>query len=163
MPILISYTTTSNVMMLIPAVVSASNITSAQISHFIAAAEAEINAKMGKLYTVPMSGNGMLERIATELAAEKVLGQRVFTMQQENASEWPAAFGKDARDLLDMLAKGEAALIDNSGAVIAVNQTNAPVWSNTSGYLPTMTEDLTANMVDDPDKIDDIRADRARS
>lgn len=160
MPVVVSYTNVSLMLAVIPALVSHSNLTSAQIAIFASGAEQEMVSILGKRYVMPPSSqNNVLEMIATDLACERILKQRILLMQPRNDSEWPDSFAK-TRELLEDIASGKVALLDNSGNPIPARTTEIKIWSDKSGYEPTMTEDSPVNQVDDPNKIDDLRADR---
>lgn len=154
------YTTTSLMLLTLPAIGSRTNITSAHLSEFARRAESVINAKLGKLYTVPFSATPpVIEHIATEIGLYYALSRRVFTQEKKNQSEWVTGF-KEAFKLLDDIASGAVTLIDSAGAIIAASTAVQEVWSNTSDYLPTITEDSEILHDIDPDKIDDLRQDR---
>jgi len=142
-----------------PAIVSATSVSSATLMLHIQAAESKINAKLAKRYATPLPLVPVLETIATDLALQHFLKTRAFPQEKQSKSAWVDQFD-DSKDLLDEIATGKTPLVNSLGAIIEQITTNLEVWSDTSGYLPTMTEDAQEAQDIDPDKIDDIRADR---
>lgn len=150
-----------------PALSSKSAATSAQLYYHLEGAAYEVIGKLAKRYSLPYAQtSGLLHaqvaNIAVRLALQGFLEERAFTQERSKESEWPSEFDKQ-RDLLDEIASGAIPLVNNDGTIIDGNATQVQVWSNTSGYLPTFTEDPSdMNQDVDPDKIDNIRSDRIR-
>jgi hypothetical protein len=67
---------------------------------------------------------------------------------------------KRGMENLDILAIGDAELIDTSGNVVDQISTDWAVQSSTQDYANTFNEDKQTNWKPDPDKIDDIKAER---
>lgn len=151
------YATVDNMVTILSQIASRTSITSEQMAYFATAADREINARIAKFYTVPVSSCPLLETIATEIALQKMLQQRVFTMERRNDSDWPEKAFAHAWDTLKEIASGEITIVDSSGAVIAQSTNQVETWSNTMNYNPTFTEDNPLNSYIDDDKIDDIR------
>lgn len=150
-----------------PALSSKSTVTSAQLYYHLEGAAYEVIGKLSRRYSLPYAqSSGELHRqianITCRLALQGFLEERAFTQERTNESEWPAEFDKQ-RDLLDKIADGAIPLVNNDGTIINGNDTQVQIWSNTSGYLPTFTEDPSdLNQDVDPDKINDIRLNRIR-
>ena len=101
----------------------------------------------------------LLTMIATDLALYRTLSLRLFTQEQINKSPWVDKF-KEAMELLDEIAAGEIPL-EVDGEIVDANAANLKIASNTQGYVPTFAEDDAMQQQVDPDKLDDIDADRA--
>jgi len=151
----VSYSTVSEVLTTLPMIGSVSNITSAHLATYLGKAQAEINTKLSRLYSIPFTVEvPILQTLATDMAVYFVLAQRIFTQEKQNKSEWPEKY-KRAIEILDDIADGKIMLIDSTGAVIEGRGDIAEVFSNTMDYVPTMAEiDITDESVD-KDKIDD--------
>jgi phage gp36-like protein len=124
---------------------------------FIVQVEAMINAKISKLYSVPVAGSPpLLEMIARDLSMYRILSRRVYPQERASNSDWPDRF-KESMELLDQIANGEMTLLTSSGvAVSQLSTTGAVPWSNTSNYTPTFLDDGDdIGAVIDPDKQDD--------
>lgn len=100
-----------------------------------------------------------IANITCRLALQGYLEERAFTQERTNESEWPTEFDKQ-RELLDKIAEGAIPLINNDGSIVQGSTNQVVVWSNTSEYLPTFTEDDQANQDIDSDKLDEIRTSR---
>jgi phage gp36-like protein len=136
---------------------SMSAVSSSTLATFGDDAEAEINVRLSKLYVVPVPGSPpALVSIATDLLVHRLLSRRTFTQERTKKSEWPDAFAKDAHELLDKLASGEATLVDSAGTLIAARTDVMEVWTNKQNYQPTFDEHGRYDQVQDPDKIDDL-------
>lgn len=150
-----------------PALSSKSAATSAQLYYHLEGAAYEVIGKLSKRYSLPYSqSSGLLHaqvaNITCRLALQGFLEERAFTQERSNESEWPSEFDKQ-RDLLDKIAEGAIPLVNNDGSIIPGNAAQVQVWSNTSGYNPTFSEDPSdLNQNVDPDKIVDIRLNRIR-
>lgn len=163
--IVTSLSNVDNMKTAFPALNSLTAATSAQLAHYLEGAAMEVIAKLSKRYTIPVTqaNNDLhiqLSNITTRLALQGYLEERAFMQTQANQSEFPQEFDK-VRDLLDEIADGAIPLINNDGTIVAAKSTgDVAVWSNTSGYLPTFTEDNELRHEQDEDKIDDLRNDR---
>lgn len=160
---MLSYTTVSAMLVLLPNVSSSTNASSAHLSLFAQDAEGLMNAKLSKTYALPFTfvvpAGHVLRSIATDLACYRFLTRRVFTSERANKSEWPDRF-REAMDLLDEIVSGGIPLLDSSGGVIPASISQSQIWSNTMNFQPTMTEDSEEVQFVDEDKIRTIRDDR---
>ena len=157
-----NYTTVARIYDEVPMVGSVDDLTSAQIvSGFISPAEGEINARLSRRYTVPITGSTpILEGIADDLATYRILSRRVFTQDQLKDSVWPLRF-KEAQDLLKEIADGTIELVDSGGAVIAQRTDIAQAATNNMNYNPTFHEGGSwLDQIKDPDKVDDLLDER---
>lgn len=153
----LNYTSVARIYDLEPMIGSISDLTSSQIvTAFAEPAEAEINARIAKLYTVPVAGTTpLLQAIADDISVYRILSRRVFTQDQLKDSVWPDRF-KESMETLSGVAKGEIILVDSAGAVIGTLSNVAQAKTNVQNYLPTFHEGGTwEDQIKDQDKIDD--------
>lgn len=155
-----SYCSVSDVLALAPSIGSLSTVTSVHIGGEIGKVQASIDAKLARRYSVPFaSAPPIIVAIATDLSAKSILEKRVYNTNR-TADEKLVTGYEWAMDMLDALACGSATLVDSAGAIVSGRTDTAQVWSSTD-YNPTMHEGAWADMVVDPDKLDDIEADRS--
>lgn len=166
MPILalpLSYTSVGMVNSAFPAITSISNLTSAIVMHFGGTVEAEINAKISKRYVIPLAVEcPLLTAIATREAIYRIAVQRAlvhFPPAQQGVHPMQLQH-KDDQELIAAIVGGDIQLLDSSGAVIATDLAQIEVYSTTKDYTPTFHEGAWSDMIQDPDKLDDILADR---
>ena len=157
-----NYTSVDRVYDLEPLVGSLADLTSAQLlSTFIDTAEAEMNARLARRYTVPISGTiPLLQAVADDIAVYRVLSRRMFTQDQLKDSVWPDRF-KESLETLNEIASGKVLLVDDSGAVVSTLGTVVSAKTNVEAYLPTFHEGGGwLDQVKDPDKVDDLLDER---
>ncbi len=146
-----------------PAIASASNINSSNISQYAGMVEAEINGRLSKRYTLPLTVEcPMLTAIATRETIYRIAVQRAlvhFPPAQQGAHPLQTQHKED-QALIQSIMDADLQLLDSSGAVIAMDITQMEVWSTTKGYNPTFHEGAWGDQVQDPDKLDDIQTDR---
>lgn len=158
-----SYSNVQRVRDYYPAIGSATTITSATIFEFIEGVNDEIDLALSKRYTLPLANYcPILGSIATRMAALDVLTVRGLAHWDGDAKANNQFYGrlKEARKLLDKIRDGEAQLLDSSGNVITERTDIVGAWSNTMGTLQTMHEGEFTDMVQDPDKIQDLLDER---
>lgn len=159
----VSYTSVSRVNTAYPAISSVSAITSGVVHQFAGDVEAEINGRIAGRYTLPLTVEcPMLTAIATRETIYRIAVQRAlvqFPPAQQGAHPMQVQH-RDDQKLLDLIANGSVKLVDSSGAQILVETTQMELYSTTKDYLPTMHEGDWTEMVQDPDKLDDLEADR---
>ena len=155
------YTSVDRAYNVVPAIGSVSNLTSAMLCDaFAVPAEAIMNAKLAKLYSVPITpAPPVLSAIADDIFLYRVLTRRVFNQQQLKDSAWPDRF-KEALDLLSDILTLQMPLITDVGSVIPITTDFAQVVSNNSNYDQTFTEADPYFWVQDLQKIDDILTER---
>ena len=156
----VSYTNVDRILTALPQIGSGSTVGSNAILSYAEQAESLMNAKLGRLYSLPLTSSvPVLTTIATDLAIYNLLSKRIFASQK--VSENVVSFFEKAMELLESIANGELSLVDSAGALIATSNTNMEVWTNNQGYNPTFHEGKWEDMVQDPDKLQDISDDRA--
>ena len=102
----------------------------------LADASAAVDAALGAAYDLPLPGANfpVLTGIACDLARER--------LYDYNASDTVAGRAKAARDTLDIILSGNAALVDGAGRALP----RRAVPARTSGPAPAMTEDNLAGL-----------------
>jgi phage gp36-like protein len=153
-----SYSTVSDLYLLAPEVGSLTAVTSADVCAFGGKAQEIVDAKIAKLYTLPLAQTYRPLQTITEDLALYYVFRRLYTSERFNDSPWPEKYNA-ALAMLDEIAAGKLALIDATGAVITGRSDIVEVWSTTKDYVPTFSELGPLDQVQDPDKIDD-EADR---
>lgn len=148
------YVTVDRIYNVLPTLRDATTVKSEHIAQFIDDAEAEVNAKLASLYTIPIEGAPMVITISTDLTMWRIMGLRIFNAETLKDSPWPDRF-KEARDQLDAIAAGKVSLVNTEGQVIAGNG-QGDVWSSSERYVPTTNEDNPMLWQQDRDKLEDI-------
>lgn len=154
----LNYTSVEKVLVLNASVGSVTTINSAVISSVAGQAEALVDAKLARLYTVPVAGRPpLLESISSDLTLYRLMSRRMLSGESANDSPWPDRY-KEAMELLDQLADGSLTLVSSAGALIpATPGASGMPYSNNMNYQATFTEDDMENQVVDPSKLEDIR------
>jgi phage gp36-like protein len=148
----VSYTSVEYIRKTCPEIGSLSNVTSELLSHCAGKAEAEINGRINKRYTLPISGDvPLLTVLSTDLAIYYVLSRRPLVGPQSKGDPWLQKF-KEARDILDKVADGEVQLINSSGSAIAQNVSVMQFWSTTKDFKPTFDESAIEEWIVDNNK-----------
>lgn len=151
----VSYTSVDQIEATMSLIGSMSTITSANIVKHASAAESEINAKIARRYSIPISGTvPILETLATDMAVYRILTGRAIIKEEH---PWFSRY-KDANKILDSIMSGTTLLITNSGDVISARSdelSGMQPWSNRKDYHPTHWEGPWTHHVQDEDKIDD--------
>lgn len=150
------YTTVSNMLVMLPNVMSRSNVTSSQLAYFIDFAESQVDGYLSKRYSLPLSTPTpkLVETLSTEISVYELLSKRIFVGEVAADSMWVKSY-KEAMDMLREIARGRISITDSAGAQLS--EGNIEIWSSTETYLPTFTEDDQLSQYIDDDKIDDIR------
>lgn len=151
------YSTVSNMLIMMPNVMSRTSADSAQLAHFVDMAEGTVDAYLARRYTLPLSETPkIIETLTTQVAIYEFLSKRVFAGEVAAESFWVQSY-KEAQRMLRDISNGQMELTNSAGTVL----TDASVvWSSQEDYLATHTEDDPLFQQRDPDKIDDIRDDR---
>jgi phage gp36-like protein len=153
------YTTKARILDIEPALNDISDLSAAHIDVFITDAEAEIDARLAKQYTPPLTGIPYITAIATDIAIYRILSRRVFTQGQLKDSVWPDRF-KEALEQLKEIAEGTVELVDSSGTVVTGRTDVVELWTNNQNYQPTFHEGSiathSADNIQDEDKVDDL-------
>lgn len=159
----VSYTTVGLVSSAFPAIASASNINSSNIAQYAGMTEAELNGRIAKRFTIPLTVEcPMLTAIATRETIYRIAVQRAlvhFPPAQQGQHPMQIQHKEDQK-FIEMLVEGEMELLDSSGAVVAAAAAVSEFYSTTKDYVPTFHEGAWGDMVQDPDKLQDILTDR---
>lgn len=159
----VSYTSVTRINSAYPPITSVTAITSAIVAQISGDVEAELNARIVGRYSLPLTVEcPILTAIATREAIYRIVVQRaLIQFPPAQQGQHPLQMQhKDDQALIEAIVKGEIKLVDSSGAQIAVDLTNAEVYSTTMGYNPTMHEGAFTDMVVDPNKLADIESER---
>lgn len=155
----VSYTTVERVWSAFPPINSATNIGSSTVAQYAANVEAEINGKIGKLYSLPLSVEcPLLSAIAERETIYRIVVQRQlvqFPPAQQGAHPLQIQH-KDDQKLLEQIASGEVSLLGADLVPIAADTAQTEVWSNTMNYRHTFTEDAFEESTVDENMLDDI-------
>jgi len=153
----VAYASVDTMLSIEPGIGSLSDLTSATIvDAFATPAEALVNAKIAKMYSVPVSGTvPLLIAVSNDITLYHILSRRVFTAQRLKNSTWPDRF-KEALDILDMIASGQISLVNSDGSLVAAATDRMDIRSNTDGYQQTFHEGPRGTHVQDENKINDL-------
>lgn len=157
----VSYTSVANVYETLPQLeTDATTVTSAEIALQAGQAQAYVNARLAKFYTLPFSATPpVLVEITTDLAIGRIIAKRPL-LATKFGEVWTERMA-EARAMLDAIVAGSIPLVDSSGSIIAASTDQTEVWSNTKDYLPTFWEaDDPVDMIIDRDKQTDRAAER---
>ena len=162
----LSYTSVTRINSVFPMISSVANITSGVVAQFADDAEAEIDAKSSKRYTLPLGvACPILSAIATREAIYQIATQRAlvqFPPAQQGKHPMKAQHDEDVA-LLEEISNGGLAIVTSSGAVVPESTTEILIYSTTQGYVPTFSEGATNDQVQDEDKLADDLAARGLS
>lgn len=163
----VSYTTVESVKLTATELSSLSTVTSGDIAHFAGRTEAWMNSKLAMRYSLPFSQDiPVLQGIATDLTVYALLSKRIFTATKASEklgrSQWPERF-KEAKDMLEEVVNGAAALVTLSGDLLAARTDIDPIYVTTEDYHSTFHEGGQLDQVQDTDKVDDLLSDRELS
>lgn len=154
----LSYTSVLTVNSAAPFISSVSNISSGVLAMFCNDVEAEIDARISKRYALPLgSACPILTAIATRETIYRVAVQRAliqFPPAQQGKSPLAVQHADDQK-LLAEIADGTVQLVTAAGAVVAVDLTQAEIFSTTMDYVPTFSEGADVDQVQDQNKLDD--------
>lgn len=149
------YATVDGIHTRLPYIQSLSNLSSADTVEFIEDAEAVLEAKVSKQYTIPVSDSPYFNKLARDASICEILSRRVFTQERQNQSEWVDIFC-DAFKRADDVASGKIPLLTSSGDLVNARTGVKEVWSDTKDYHPTFSELGRLDQIQDDDKIDDL-------
>lgn len=158
------YSTVSLVWQNAPAINSVTALTSAVVFGYIKSVEAEIDSKISKRYALPLASGSypVLEALATREAIYRIMVQRALIQFP------PAQQGRhplyqqhiDDQKLLDQIADGQAQIVNSSGEVVGADLGTMEIFSTTMDHIPTFHEGDPLDMIQDQEKLDDIKGDR---
>ena len=153
----VSYTNASEMLKTLAEIGSISTINNSLMLHHAGRAEALINAKIAKRYSIPIAGQiPLLETLATDLAIYNLLCSRIVIKEEH---PWFQRY-KGAMVILDEIADGKLSLIDNTGEIQVGRTDVAECWSSSQGHVPTFWEGPDTLQIQDEEKIDDQATDR---
>ena len=159
----VSYTSVTRINSAYPAISSVTNMTSGVVAQYAGDVESEINAKISKQYTLPLSVDcPLLTAIATRETIYRIAVQRLlvqFPAAQQGQHPLQVQH-KDDQSLLKDIMDGKLQLVDASGAVMAIDASQIEVFSTTKNYVPTFSEGSMLDNIQDQDKLDDKLRDR---
>ena len=147
-----SYSTVEDVYQTLPQIGSVSNVTSRNIVYQIGRVEANMNAKLAKVFTLPFSQTLLqLTTISTDLTIHEL--SKRFTVLSKLKDDKDSSLYKDAMNMLDDIVSGETPLVNASNETIE-NSTLSGVtaWSNNQSYTPTFNEQSMFESELDEDK-----------
>src|SRR3989304_2549607 len=152
MSLVVSYTSANLMIQTLPEINSISTLNASLMLHHAGRAEAFINAKIAKRYSIPILGQvPLLETLATDLAIYNVLCSRIVIKEEH---PWFIRY-KNSLDILDQIADGKLALVGEDGVIMTGREDIMECWSNTKGAVPTFWEGPDTLQIQDSDKIDD--------
>lgn len=134
---------------------SAANVSSAALAQFISDAQATVNARIAKRYTLPLTVESpLLTKLTTELAIIELCRKRImFHFSKEDLSKAGILTRYDeVMKELDALANGEISLTTDVGTPVLA--ANMQFWSTTLGYQRTFYEGDQHLQRVDPDKLE---------
>ena len=156
----VSYTTTSLMMATLPDIGSVSTLTSGHIATFAGYAEAGINARITRLYSLPFTEDiPYLTTVATRKALHLLLSQRLIPLPGPRLAELVAQFSGVDEEIA-AIADGLIILVSSSGAIVPGRTDVAEIWSTTRGYVPTFSELPPSLSPVDEQKIEDLADER---
>lgn len=156
-----SYCNVQDIFEVVPSIGSHSSITSAYIAAEIGRTQAMIDGRLAARYSVPFSPvPHLIEAIAVDLSAKAIIEKRIFSTNRTADDKMLTGF-EHAMKLLSAVASGTVSLVDSAGSIVAGRADVAQIWSSTDDYAPTMHSGEWADMVQDPDRLDDIADERA--
>jgi len=159
----VSYTSVTRINSAYPFISSVTNMTSGVMAQYAGDVESEINAKISKQYTLPLSVDcPLLTAIATRETIYRIAVQRLlvqFPAAQQGQHPLQVQH-KDDQSLLKDIMDGKLQLVDASGAVMAIDASQIEVFSTTKNYVPTFSEGSMLDNIQDQDKLDDKLRDR---
>lgn len=148
-----SYTDIPSLFATVPRVGSYTAITSDHYLLEIGKAQALIDGKLARRYSVPFSPvPDLIESVCTDITLYGLLTKRVFASDAVFDEAMVKGLAR-AFDILDDIAEGDITLT-TSGTIVSEASIAGP-WSNHSDYLPTAHEGPWERMPQDETKIDE--------
>jgi phage gp36-like protein len=138
MPLPVNYTTVGNVLLTRTELGSITALSSAMIYQAIGKVESMLNARLTKLYVVPIVPTPpLLETLATDLTVYKLLAElSLFKTERLKDSPW-FELQKQAWLVIDQLASGAVTLTSSAGAVVTTRSDQVVAYSTTMNYDAT--------------------------
>lgn len=153
MPLPMSYASVADIYATLPALQSASMVTSAVVANHGGRVQSMIDARLSMLYSVPfLAVPPIVNTLCNDLTCYFVLAGNTILSNTLKDSPWPAVY-KEQMTLLNDLASGKVAIVSGSGTVLVKSTAQAFVGSSNDAYIPTFSElDFEDSFVD-PNKI----------
>lgn len=149
-----SYTNASLVQAVFTSLGSISTLTDSVILLHAGQAEAYINAKIAKKYTLPFTQHiPILETLATDLAIYNILTTRISLRTEAGTHPWFQRF-KQAMDTLNEIVDGTMVLVGTDSVIMPLRSDNTEAYSNTMDYNPTTFEGPLELQHLDPSKLE---------
>jgi len=126
-------------------------------------AESEINKRMAAKYDVSeWDSSGSTPPAIKTICKWLAIGYLHEATARGSKEAYARAdrYIKKAMKNIEDILEGDAALVDSSGAIVATDSDDKPVYCNTTNYSPTFNEDHPNNWAVDSDKLDDIDDER---
>lgn len=127
-----------------PRVVETAGFDPNEMDFYIQMAEDEINGTLAKFYSIPFSSNMHPIRTITELLAAHAMLRTLITQEDPSRSDWVQQLRERGEALLTAIADGKMDIVaatSGGGAATLLSRVSGvgdQVWSDTSGYKPTM-------------------------
>ena len=151
----VSYTTVTQILQTLSALGSISTLNNSLLLLHAGQAEALINAKIAKRYTLPLTQSvPILETLATDIAIYNVLTTRISLKTEVGQHPWFQRF-KMALDTLDDIVNGDVVLVGTQGTIVEDRSDLTEMYSTTMTYKPTTYEGPVELQDKDPDKVKD--------
>lgn len=149
----VSYSSVSDVYSVMSNIGSVSNVGSIEIAYELGRVEALVNARLSRLYSLPLSSVPLvISKIVTDLSIYG-LSKRFAIFQKSN--DQFEKYRDDALQTLADIVDGKLPLLDSSLQVISMSSNSGLVpWSNTKTFTPTFNEDEFENQFLDDTKND---------
>ena len=150
----VSLTSVSLMLLTFPPI-SQTQLSSAAMFHHAGQAEAYVNAKVSRMYSIPITGLvPLLEVVATDFAIFSILST-LFTLKSKDGEHPFYQRFKNSKDSLNDIASGMTPLLDSNGNVLAGRGDINEVWSDKMDYSNTFWEGPTEEQFVDQDKLND--------
>lgn len=151
----VSYTNASVILQTLTAIGSISTLNNSSILLHAGQAEAFINAKIAKKYTLPIVGQvPLLETLATDLAIYNILTTRISLKTDAGEHPWFQRF-KNVLRTLNEIADGSLPLVVSDGSLLSDRTDTQEAYSTTMGYKATTFEGSIEYQEIDSNKVED--------
>lgn len=118
-------------------------------SHYIAFAEAEVDGRLGRTYSVPFDTTSGAPDVVKDLAID--IAYLKATIGGKSKA-WDG-IKKSVDERFEMLLNGDMVILDASGSALTV--VGDTVWSSTMNYHPVFGIGSDLDFVIDEDRLDD--------
>lgn len=135
------YISADQILATLPQVVATAGSEPGDLEFHIEVAEDEIDGRLGRFWNMStLSGNAPpMIKTLTRLRSLHNYLYTLVTMENPSQSSWVSQPGERFDKLMENLESGKSVLVSGSGTIIGMTPLDSDkVWSNTSGYAPTM-------------------------